>query len=247
MSTRSVVTAIQILEAVAENQPIGLSELSRVLEVPKATVYRSLVTLEELRWLMQADNLWSLTIHAYAVASRGSSGTRIRDAAIGPLNTLQLATGETVHLAVPDGREMVVVERLDTAHALRAFLALGSQLPMHASSTGLAYLSAVDDAAFDEYLAGDLEARTHATVLDRDELRRMRVQDRARGYSINEEGLSSGITSLGAPVLDVGGRVAAAISVSGPSSRMTSEHFEDYGARVRDTAITISGALQRLR
>lgn len=247
MSTRSVVTAIQVLEAVAEGQPIGLSELSRSLNVPKATVYRSLVTLEELRWLSQADGLWGLTIHAYAIASRGSRGTRIRDASIGPLNALQLATGETVHLAVPDGREMIVIERLDTAHALRAFLALGSQLPMHASSTGQAYLAAADDTAFEEYIAGTLEARTPATIVDPDALRRMRAETRARGYAINDQGLSAGITSLGAAVTDVGGHVAASISVSGPSSRMASDHFGEYGRRVHDTALDISAALQRLR
>ncbi|KHK97094.1 IclR family transcriptional regulator [Microbacterium mangrovi] len=247
MSTRSVGTAIQVLEAVADHQPVGLSELTRFVDVPKATVYRSLVTLEEFGWLAQADEKWSLTIHAYAVASRGSRGSRIRDAAIGPLSALQLATGETIHLTVPDDRHMVLIERLDTAHALRAFRPLGALAPMHASSAGLAYLAAVDDACFEEYLAAGLEATTAATIVDPVELRSVRGVIRARGYSINEEGLSDGITSLGAAILDAGGRVAAAVSVSGPSVRVTRDHYDDYGRHVHETAREISATLQSLR
>lgn len=246
MSTRSVSTAIQVLEAVADQQPVGLSLLSRQTNVPKATVYRALVTLEELGWLSQSEGRWSLTIHAYTVASRGSSSTRIRDASINALNALQLATGETIHLTVPDDRNMVLIERLDTAHALRAFRPLGALAPMHSSSAGLAYLAAIDDTSFEAYLMSELEATTAATIVDPDELRNMRKVIQTCGYSINEQGLSLGITSLGASIIDAGGRVVAAVSISGPSNRVTSDHYEDYGRRVHETALEISALLQRM-
>ncbi|WP_457102241.1 IclR family transcriptional regulator, partial [Microbacterium sp. P5_E9] len=161
MSTQSVVTAMRVLEAVSDNQPAGLSELSRDTDVPKATVLRMLRTLGELGWVSQSEanaGKWVLTNHAFAVASRGSSGSLIRDVAMGPLNALQLDTTETVHLAVPDRRSMVVIERLDTPHVLRAFLPLGSRVPMHASATGIAYLAAATDSYLSEYLSDPLEA-----------------------------------------------------------------------------------------
>lgn len=246
MSTQSVVTAIRVLEAVSDNQPAGLSELSREVDVPKATVLRMLRTLGELGWVSQSEaqaGKWVLTNHAFAVASRGSSGSVIRDAAMGPLNALQLDTTETVHLAVPDRGYMLIIERLDTPHVLRAFLPLGSRLPMHASSTGMAYLSAADDAFVDGYLASPLEALTPQTVTDPVQLRTMIGEARERGYSINEQGLSTGITSIGVPLLGTGGVAAGSISISGPSSRIMPAKYQEYGEAAAGTAREISRAL----
>lgn len=248
MSTRSVSTAIKVLEAVAEYQPIGLSVLSRHLEIPKATVHRTLLTLEELGWLARTDpdsGKWTITIHAYVVASSGSSGSKIRDAAMGPLNALQLDTAETVHLAVPDGPNMVVIERLDTPHPLRTFLALGSRVPMHASATGLAYLAALADNYLEEYLQHLLEASTPFTLVDPQSLRAEITRARSQGFVLSEQGLSAGITSLGAVLLGREAHPVGSISISGPSSRITAERYEEYGKAISQTALKISRALSR--
>ncbi len=246
MSTQSVVTAMRVLEAVSDNQPAGLSELSREVDVPKATVLRMLRTLGELGWVAQSGvqpGKWVLTNHAFAVASRGSSGSSIRDASMGPLNGLQLDTTETVHLAVPDGRFMLVIERLDTPHVLRAFLPLGSRLPMHASATGIAYLAASEERFVSEYLSVPLDAATPQTVVDPEALRRMIAETQARGFSVNEQGLSIGITSIGVAVLGPGQTPAGSISISGPSSRIVPGKFDEYGEAARGTAREISRAL----
>lgn len=246
MSTQSVVTAMRVLEAVSNNQPAGLSELSREVDVPKATVLRMLRTLGELGWVAQSaaqSGKWVLTNHAFAVASRGSSGSAIRDAAMGPLNALQLDTTETVHLAVPDGDFMLVIERLDTPHVLRAFLPLGSRLPMHASATGMAYLAAAEESYVDERLSLPLEAVTPQTVVDPASLRQMIADTQARGFSINEQGLSTGITSIGAAVLGPGRAPAGSISISGPSSRIVRAKFEEYGQAAMGAARDISRAM----
>jgi IclR family transcriptional regulator, acetate operon repressor len=250
LSTQSIVTAMRLLEAVSDNQPVGLSELSRLVDVPKATALRALRTLGELGWVRQQDphsGKWALTDHAFAVASRGSSGSLIRDAAMGPLNALQLDTTETVHLAVPDGRSMVVIERLDTPHVLRAFLPLGSRVPMHASATGIAYLAAAGDAYVSDYLSSPLEARTPQTVVDDQSLRRLIEEARARGFSINEQGLSTGITSIGVAILGQSKTAVGSISISGPSNRITPNKYEEYGEAACGTAREISRVLGALR
>ncbi|WP_150460939.1 IclR family transcriptional regulator [Nesterenkonia ebinurensis] len=246
MSTRSVTTAIHVLEAVAELQPVGLSELSRAVEVPKATVQRVLVTLEELQWIERAERdggKWSIAVHAYAVTSRGSSGSRIRDVAIGPLSALQLETGETIHLAVPDELRMVVIERLDTPHVLRAFLALGSRIPMHASATGLTFLAHSSEEFVRAYLQHPLAASTPDTMVHPQEVQAELKAIRSRGYSINPGGLSSGITAIGAALISRELGPVGSISVSGPSSRITPDKFQEYGTAVAATARQISMAL----
>lgn len=246
MSTQSVVTAMRVLEAVSDNQPAGLSELSREVDVPKATVLRMLRTLGELGWVAQSEaqaGKWVLTNHAFAVASRGSSGSAIRDAAMGPLNGLQLDTTETVHLAVPDMRFMLVIERLDTPHVLRAFLPLGSRVPMHASATGIAYLAAAEESYVEDYLSVPLDAVTPQTVVDPPSLRQMIAETRVCGFSINEQGLSTGITSIGVAFLGPGQTPAGSISISGPSTRIVRERFDEYGQAAIGAARDISRAL----
>jgi IclR family acetate operon transcriptional repressor len=248
VSTQSIVTAIRLLEAVSDHQPAGLSELSRISDIPKATALRALRTLSELNWVRQSDlqgGKWVLTDHAFAVASQGSSGSLLRDVAMGPLSALQLETTETVHLAVPDNRSMVVVERLDTPHVLRAFLPLGSRVPMHASATGIAYLAVGEERFLSDYLSVPLEAVTPQTVIDTQALQSAITDTQSRGFSINEEGLSTGITSLGAGILGRGGAAVGSISISGPSSRITPDKYEEYGKAVRSTAREIGRALAR--
>lgn len=246
MSTQSVVNAIHVIEAISNFQPVGLSELARTLEQPKATVLRALRTLEELGWVEQSEapaSHWSLTYHAYAVAARTGMRQNIRDLALAPMSALQQETSETIHLCVPDARNMVVVERLDSSHTLRAFIALGTALQMHASGTGLAFLSASDPKFIDEYLSGPLEARTSSSLTSPAKIRDELQAIRERGYSINVDGRSEGITSLGAAICDRSGAPIGSVSISGPTSRITESHFEEYGESLVQTSKMITNRL----
>lgn len=246
LATESVVSAFRVLEAVAETQPVGLSELARIVGLPKSTVQRVLLTLQEVGWLRPTETTptrWQLTYRVVAVVGRAGGGESLRDNALPVMNELQLATTETIHLAAADGDSLVLVERLDTSHRLRAFLPLGERIPLHASATGLAFLSACGQGYLDDYLAGPLPAQTADTITDPDRIRAVVNEVRERGYSMNVGGLSLGISSLGAPIVGPSGAVAA-LSVSGPSSRITEDRFDELGAQVRDAAARISRALR---
>lgn len=244
-ATNSVVSAIRVLEAVGERQPIGLSELARAVRLPKSTVQRTLLTLAEVGWCRSDDaSRWQLTYRAFAVGNQARDAGELRMRALPVLHELQLATGETIHLAAPDGRELVLVERLDTAHRLRAFLPLGHRIPLNASATGQAYLAACTDAVVDAYLTGGpLEPSTRWTVTNPVQLRARLAEIRARGWSVNPQGLSEGIAAVGAGVLGPGGRPVGALSVSGPTVRMTDDVFDTYGRAAADAAARISREL----
>lgn len=247
MSTNSVVSAFRVLEAVAKTQPIGLSELAREVGLPKSSVQRCLTTLHEIGWLRSSSSKptrWSLTYRAFSVGSQARDQQSLRETALPLLNRLQLETTETIHLAALDGDSLVLIERLDTAHALRAFLPLGTRIPLNASATGLAFLAASNDEFVDAYLAGELDAPTPRTVTDPGDLREILKQTRERGYSVNDQGLSTGITALGAAITDSNDEPIASLSVSGPSSRMTPDKFVDFGAAVHGTAQRIHAALR---
>lgn len=240
----SVLTALRVFEEVAAAQPVGLSELSKRLDVPKSTVQRCLKTLADAGWLRPAAGdagRWVITGRAFSLGSAMSAGDDLRDVALPELSRLQAETGETVHLAVPDGSELVLIERLDSAHQLRAFLPLGTRLPLHAASTGKAYLASLPDAQVEEFLSTELAPLTDRTVTDPAALRREIAEIRRRGYAVTDQGLHDGIAAVAVALRGRGGAVRGCFSVSGPASRLTPDLYQVYGEK----ALVVRDAIER--
>ncbi len=240
----SVLTALRVFEEVAAAQPVGLSELSKRLDVPKSTVQRCLKTLADAGWLRPATGdagRWVITGKAFSLGSAMSAGDDLRDVALPELSRLQAETGETVHLAVPDGSELVLIERLDSAHQLRAFLPLGTRLPLHAASTGKAYLASLTDAQVEEFLSTELAPLTDRTVTDPAALRREIAEIRSRGYAVTDQGLHDGIAAVAVALRGRGGAVRGCFSVSGPASRLTPDLYPVYGEK----ALLVRDAIER--
>lgn len=244
--THSVVSAFRVLEAVAEMQPVGLSDLAREVGLPKSSTQRALLTLAEIGWLRASEGSptrWGLTYRALRLSRNVDERSGLRAVALPVMNELQLATTETVHLTAPDGDALVLLERLDTPHPLRAFLPLGERVPFHASATGLAFLAACADEEVERYLASGLVARTPDTLTDRANVLAAITTIRERGWSTNVGGLSTGISSVGAAITDRAGQPVGAVSLSGPSSRMVPERFDDLGPQVARAAGRIGSEL----
>ncbi|MHA7663865.1 IclR family transcriptional regulator [Mycolicibacterium sp. HS_4_1] len=239
----SVLTALRVFEEVATAQPVGLSELTRRLGIPKATVQRNLKTLAEAGWIRPTSDggRWEITGLAYRLGSAVATRDNLREAALPELAALQSITGETVHLAVPDGDELVLVERLDSSHQLRAFLPLGTRLPLHAAATGKAYLATLDDARIAEYLAGAPAKVTANTITDPEWLWEEVRATRQRGYAVTVEGLHDGISAVAVAVRGRDGLARACFSISGPSARMTADRLIEYAA----VALNAQAAIER--
>lgn len=249
MATHSVSTALALVGALAETGPQGLSELARRLNMSKATALRLLRTLQESGWATQeqAPSLaWSLTPH-FAWLGRGiSMDTTLREVALESMNRLQLQTKETVHLVAQEAGHLVLIERLDSPHELRAFFALGTVIPYHAAATGMAFLSALPDDEIDNILEGPLPASTPLTLTGRREVLDQVSQIRKHGFSLNTSGLVQDISSVGAPLVGSQDLPVGALSVSGPSSRMTPERCLEIAPLVVEAAAEVSHRMQRL-
>ncbi|GKQ39169.1 IclR family transcriptional regulator [Streptomyces sp. A012304] len=242
---RSVTTALQVLEAVAVNQPVGLSALTRTLGLPKTTVQRSLATLAESGWIEQQTDTgrWQVGVRAFVVGSAVGARGGLRSAALPTMRELGAEVGETVHLMVPAGREVVLVERIDSPQPVRAVAPLGARGPLHATSNGKAVLAALPQEERDAYIAGGLHAVTPHTITDPDRLRTELRGIAESGFSVCQEEVEEGVVSVGAAIRPGHGRPIASLSISGPKSRMSPELLTPYGEKVRLAAEVISGAL----
>ncbi|GCE38858.1 transcriptional regulator, IclR family [Rhodococcus wratislaviensis] len=244
---RTVKTTFQILEAVGEQQPIGLSELARRLDLPKSTVQRSLATLADLGWIRvngRESAGWRLGEKVRALREKVDHLGRLRDAALPILGQLNGETLETIHLAVAENRTMRLVERMDSKHALRLVQPIGTRSPLHATSTGKSVLAYLPDQEVESYLNHGLNSLTSRTITDPEGLRAQLESIRDKGFAISDEELSNGTVSVAASVRPGGGRPIAAVSISGPTVRMSPEVHRAYGKLVAAATCEIASQLE---
>lgn len=136
---------LRVLEAVAENQPVGVGELSRTLQLPKSTVQRTLQALASAGWIRSDGSeytRWKLTSRALAVGRRGWDKGDLRTVALEPMRELRDLTNETITLQIRDGVERVVqIERMDSHQAVRTFIKVGSTWQLPHTSGGMAIMA----------------------------------------------------------------------------------------------------------
>lgn len=220
----SVRNAARLLKQFSSRErEFGVSELARRLALGKSTVHRLVSTLAAEHLLEQnADNgKYRLGLAVYDLGAAVATHLDLHEAVVPPMERLRNATGETVQVAVLDGREVVYVERLDSPNTLRLFLDVGRRNWAHCTATGKCLLAYLSDHELNRTLDGwKLPGVTPDTVTSTSKLRRELAAIRRRGYAENLNESEMGVLSVAAPIRDLHGGVVAAMSVAGPAARM---------------------------
>ncbi len=220
----SVRNAARLLKQFTSNErELGVTELAVRLGLAKSSVHRLLTTLQQERLVEQDPDSgrYRLGLAIFELGAAASSPTDLHQAVLLPMSVLRVRTGETVQMAVLDGREVVYIERLESPNTLRLFLEVGARNHAHCTGSGKCLLAFLDDERLEEILAGwELPAKTDATIVDPVELRRELRRIRSLGYAINAHESEPGVVSVAGPIRDGTGRVVASISVAGPAPRM---------------------------
>jgi IclR family transcriptional regulator, acetate operon repressor len=242
---QNVLNTLRVLEEVAARQPAGVAELARATGIPKSSVQRALRTLQTAGWIRPAGGgitRWAVTIKALYVG-RHAGDLSLRDVAVPVMEDLRRRIDETIHLAIPEGDKVVLIERLETSKPVRIVLALGMSLPLHASAHGKAVLAAGSAAMVEQLLADGLPRHTDTTITDPGRLLTELEEIRKRGYSTNGGEWRSDVSAVAAAVMDDTGQPVASISINVPTSRMAGESQAAYGALVREAAAAVGAAL----
>ncbi|MDX3521552.1 IclR family transcriptional regulator [Streptomyces scabiei] len=241
---KSVTRSLRILEAVAQHQPVTVGELTRLFGLPKSTVQRTLVTLNEAGWLRASrkdTTRWEIGARVLAVRPAALQGSSLFAAAREPMIRLRDTLNETIHLSVPDVLHgMVVVDRVDCDHAVRTFHAIGATSPLHATAAGHTVLAHLPRSEVDEFAARTLEGYGEETITDPRELRAELERVRERGYAVNHNQYVQGVCAIAAPVLDAAGAPLAAVAISLPDSRFEPGRLPELGRLVTATAAEIT-------
>lgn len=223
----------------------GVSELSRKLGLSKSTVHRILTALVAER-LLDHDALtrtYRLSLSSIDLATAATAPLQLHDAVMPSLVRLQQRTGQTVHLGVLDGTDVVYLDQL-TNHRAR-YLPSSPRLAAHYSSCGKAIMAYLPDAILDPMLdIHRFDARTPYTIVDTHQFRRELRMVRARGWSRTVNENEVGIASVGVPVLGHCGQVVGAIGIMRRLEPGREEELRCYVKPLLLTAAAISQAIR---
>jgi IclR family acetate operon transcriptional repressor len=243
---KSLDRALEVLVQLGEMQSGTLSEISGVLDQSPATVYRILTTFQG-RGFVDFDEQsqeWSVGPAAFLTGSQFLRRTSLVERARPIMRDLMQVTGETANLGIERDGMVLFLGQVETHATIRAFFPPGTASAMHSSGIGKALLSRMDDRRQRQILAaGQLEQFTPYTLTDPEEMIADLNVTKVRGYSIDGEERNIGMRCIASPVYNVFGEAVAGISVSGPTSRITTDRIETLAQPVMDAAARLTLAI----
>lgn len=246
--TQSLEKAMDILEyiAAAPRPGVTLAECTGILGYSKATTQRMLLTLTRRDMLHFDEELgvYSLGMLTAKLGAEYLSRLDYRRAALPVLRELVAESGETAHLGVLTGKDVVYIELVDSPNPIRIFSKVGDTRPAYMTAIGKAILAQLPSDQRRERLPETLVGSTAHTITSFDQLYRDLAEARERGYAIDRGENRDGIRGVAAPIFNFSGTVCAALSIAGPSNRLdTDERLHELGERVIRAGRRVSAVL----
>jgi len=245
---RSVVfRVLDLIQLVAASpQPMTLAEIGTALKLPKPTVHRLCVRLEEARYLTREPGRYRYRVGpaterlAFNAIRRGSASVQWRLI----LERLVDDVRETCNFTAPAGNEVVYVERVESRWPLRLHLEVGSRVPMHCTASGKLFLAFMDGERRKRMLESlTLTRMTERTIGTRDRLEQEIAEVATRGYSTDDEEFILGLIAVAVPVADSRGRVVGALAVHAAKPRLDLPQALEHLPRLRAAAAEIGQTL----
>ena len=234
---------LKILEAL-HDAPAGLQlkQIAQQTAINKSTAYRFLAHLEAAGYLYRDDG------GAYLIGpklARLGSGTNfeetLRKMSRPVLHRLWKSTGETVNLATLDGQNILYLDVIESLHIFRFASQTGVRRPLYCTSLGKAMMAFLAPEESKDLLANlTFERHTPHTLTNAAKLKRELDKTRLRGYALDDQEAVLGARCIAAPVFDSNRKVTAAVSVSGPVTRITEDKVLVFAGMIKEAAKTIS-------
>ena len=231
--------ALDLLEVLAEQPDLGLSELSEKTGASKASTYRMLSTLESRGFVVKRGDTrkYAPGVQLVALSCAVVARLDLVKAARPYLEELQRTSNETVNLGILADAQVLYVDILESDRGLRMAAHVGARDALHSTALGKAILSAVPTAEARVLLDGYRRLpATPRTIVALDALMSELAETADRGYSIDDEENEAGARCVGVPIRDLSGRAIGALSLSGPSTRISDDVILAFGRELQHAA-----------
>ena len=220
--------AFAVLDLLASSATsLGLAEISAALGLHKSTTHRFLMVLERHRMVERNQTgKFRLGLRLCDYGSRAIEQYDLREQAQVHLKRLVDEVEETAHLCILEKTHMVYIDKQEPERSIRMISRVGASSPVHCTAVGKAMLATMPRSQVEQLLpALRLERFTPHTMTSREALLKELDRTSRRGYAVDDEEREEGVRCAGVAVLDGQGQAIAAVSISGPSFRVTTQRI----------------------
>ena len=225
---KSVSKAFKILNAMGNQNWIGVSELSRLLGWHKSTVFGILNTLEQDGYVFKNEETlkYHLSLKLFALSSKALHGLDVYQIVHPFLLDITKRTEETTHFVFPDKYDVIYVDKVESSKSIRMCSQIGKRMPYYCTGVGKAILAFQSEEKIKEILSYTrLISRTKNTITDYNALIDELADIRKKGFATDNEEVEEGLYCVAVPLLAANGKAIAAISIAGPTVRMTPDRI----------------------
>jgi DNA-binding IclR family transcriptional regulator len=242
---QSVGRAVAILEQFRDTRVLGVTTIANRIGIHKSTCFGLLHTLQLLGYIQQDQEtgLYSLGLKAFELGQAYIGNLDLRALARPFLTDLMERFSETVHLVVAEGHRAVYIDKVETPSAMTISSKIGREAPLHCTGVGKALFAFMPEVERAAVVAEGLHRYTEFTLVDPDVLETNLAAIRAAGYAMDDQEREIGLRCVAAPIFNARGQATAAISVSGPSSRVTYEKAMELAGVILTSTREISRQL----
>ena len=239
---RSVTTALDVLECFVADAELGVSDIARRLGVAKSTAHRLLTALCSRGFCEKnpATGQYRLGLHLYELGRLTQARMQLTQSALPTLEELRRLTSHTVHLALPDGADVVHAERLEGTDGAAVMGSMGVRFLSHCTASGRAIAAYNGDFAQARRDAG-FPLGTRATIRNSNHWDQALRETRRSGVAVEHGEVVAGMSSVAAPICNVQGTAYAAVSIAAPTAVMYSQ-----GGRMSRLVLAAARRLSRL-
>ncbi len=238
--------ALAIIETLAsQDEPIGVSEICKLVDIPKTSVFFILNTLEQTQYLSKTeDSKYKLGNKFINLGLTLLSKIDIRKFAAPLMKELMHETGFTVHLAILDQYEAIYVEKMENQAFVKFSTFVGQRQSLHASGVGKALASQLSEERLDLVIQHmGLPAKTENTITSAKDFKAALEVARKQGYAVEDEEGEYGVRCIGACIYGHDGKPEAAISITALRTELPVQDIPGVALKVKQTALRISEVL----
>ncbi|WP_276274090.1 IclR family transcriptional regulator [Haloarcula litorea] len=221
-------TSLRIVEALKRLDGAGVTAVADDLGIAKSTVHNHLQTLEDEGYVTNEGDAYRVGLRFLELGEYKRNRMAIYEKARPEVASLAQETGEMANAAVEEHGEGVYITRAEGTQAVTVDTYAGKRVKLHCTALGKTILAELPEERVDEIVdAHGLPARTENTITDRTELKAELAEIRERGYAYDREERLPGLRCVAAPVVPEDGDLVAALSVSGPTTRIEGDRFHE--------------------
>lgn len=242
---QSVDRAFDILEALRDEDEIGLIALSRKVNLNKSTVHRLLNTLIYRGYVNQnsENNKYKLSFKFLEIGNSCLNSLDIVSIAKPHIKKLSDKTNEVVHLVLIEKSEIVYIDKIESHNTIRMHSYIGKRIPIYCTAVGKAYMAHLKDNEFLSLwnnIENNLNKLTENTITSKEKMIKELDDIRNNGFAVDNEENEKGVICVAAPIFNYDKSIKYAISISTPKMRINKEKIKCFGKLVNETTKAIS-------